>query len=184
MYYRLSTDGMDTVYTGKEPGCNSHVGLAMGRAWDVAKDEIDLPYRFEMSVAEGQTPKLYGWYPGSDLMQQRLVDVLRSAGVDNLQTFPAVIKREDNGEDVPGYVVVNIVGRISCAVLGQSDTSPLADVYYFNDLTIDPRRTQGMLMFRLDESPMVVLVHEKVAKAIEAAGFLGVTLEAVKESAG
>lgn len=183
MYYHLSTDGNDTVYMGKKPGCNSHIALAMGRAWDVVKDEIDLPYHFEMSVAEGQTPQLYGWYPGSDLMQQRLVDVLHSAGVDNLQTFPAEIRQKDTGEEVLGYTVVNIVGRVPCAVLDQSNTSPLADVYYFHDLTIDPSRTQGMLMFRLDESPMIVLVHEKIAEAIKNGGFLGVTLEEVKEHA-
>lgn len=183
MYYHLNTDGNDTVYMSKEPGLNAHIGLAMGRAWDVVKDEIDLPYRFEMSVAEGQTPQLYGWYPGSNLMQQRLVDVLRSAGVDNLQTFPVEIRQKDTGEEVPGYTVVNIVGRVSCAVLDKSDATPLADVYHFDKLTIDPNKTQGKLMFRLDESPMIVLVHEKVAEAIKNGGFLGVTLEEVKERA-
>ena len=37
-------------------------------------------------------------------------------------------------------------------------------------------------MFRVAESPMIVLVHEKVAKAIEAVKFLGLTLERVSEA--
>jgi len=164
-------------------GLNSHVELAMGRLWSVEKDEIELPYRYTMSVVEGEVPRFYGWYPGSDLMQERLVDVLRSAGVNNLQTFPVEIIREGTDEKVPGYVVVNIVGRVSCADIGLSKTEPLADVYYFHNLVIDPKRTSGLLVYRVNESPMIVLVHENVAKAIEEGNFLGLTLEPVSETA-
>jgi hypothetical protein len=182
MYYSLNTDGRENVYMLKEPGSNSHVALAMGRRWDVQADDIVLPYKFEMSVVEGQAPKLYGWYPGSCLMQQKLVDALEAAGVDNLQTFPTVVRRKDTGEEVPGYVAVSIVGRVKCAVMTKSDAEPLATSNVFHKLTIDPARTGGQLMFRLRESSMVVLVHETVAKAIEAGGFLGLTLEPVAEA--
>lgn len=168
----------------KERGLNSHVELAMGTLWDVQKDDIDLPYRYTMRVVSGQTPRLYGWYPGSDLMQQRLVDTLQQNGVDNLQLFPTQIHRQDTNEEVHGYVTVNIVGRIACAVMRESKTSPLADVHYFHELTIDPRKTHDLPMFRLHESPMLVLVHERIAKAIEAGGFEGLTLQAVRETAG
>src|SRR5437016_13393522 len=117
MYYSLSTDGAENVYMEKETRLNAHIGLGMGQLWDIEKDGIKLPYRFTMSVDEGETPNLYGWYPGSHLMQERLVQVLRSAGADNLQTFPAEILREGTNERVSGYVVVNIVGRVSCADL-------------------------------------------------------------------
>jgi len=183
MYYSLGVDGDENVYMEKKPGLNGHVELAMGRSWDVEKDAIELPYRFTMTVDEDAEPVLYGWYPGSDLMQERLVEVLRSVGVDNLQTSPAEILREDTQEEVQGYVALNIVGRVSCADLKSSRTSPLANVYYFHNLVIDPKRTQGLLMFRVDESPMIVLVHEKVAKAIQAGNFLGLTLEPVSETA-
>ena len=168
----------------KERGLNSHVELAMGRLWDVQTDDIDLPYRYTMRVVSGQTPRLYGWYPGSDLMQQRLVDTLQHSGVDNLQLFPAQIRRQDTNEEVDGYVTVNIVGRLACAAMSESKTSPLADVHYFHELTIDPRKTHDLLMFRLQESPMLVLVHERIAKAIEVGGFEGLTLQPVRETAG
>jgi hypothetical protein len=182
MYYVLGTDGRDNVHMAKEEGLNYHVELAMGIPWDVKNDAIKLPYRYRMAVVAGQTPRLYGWYPGSDLMQQELVDVLQSSGVDNLQLFQTEIRREDTNEEVPGYITVNIVGRIACAAMSKSKTSPLADVSYFHDLTINPRKTRGQLMFRLHESPMLVLVHESVAKAIESKNFLGLTLQPVAES--
>jgi len=182
MYFVLGTDGRENVYMAKERGLNSHVELGMGTLWDVQKDEIVLPYRYTMRVVAGQAPRLYGWYPGSDLMQQRLVDTLQRCGVDSLQLFPAQIRRQDTGEEVPGYVTVNIIGRVSCAVMSESQSSPLADVHYFHDLTIDPRKARDLLMFRLHESPMLVLVHERVATAIQAGGFEGMTLQPVRES--
>ena len=187
MYYHLDTDGRDNVYMEKEARLNSHIELSMGKMWDVVEDEIDLPYRFTMipttDVREGEPPKLYAWYPGSDLMQERFVEVLRQAGVDNLQTFPTEVRREDTNEVVPGYVVVNIVGRVSCAKMEESDKDHvLGNAYYFHDLVIDPKQTGDLLMFRLHESPMVVLVHENVARAIEAGNFLGLTLEPLAEA--
>jgi hypothetical protein len=178
----LDTDGRDNVYMAKEVGLNSHINLAMGIPWDVAGDEVDLPYRYSMSVVEGQEPRLYGWYPGSHLMHQRLVDVLHTAGVNNLQLFPAEVVREGTSESVPGYVTVNVVGRVSCAVMSKSTTTPLADVHYFHDLVIDAAKAKGLLMFRLDESPMLVLVHEQVANAVARERFAGLTLTQVAEA--
>lgn len=182
MYFSLGADGRDNVYMAADPQQNSHVELGMGIPWDVADDDIEIPYRYEMRVVAGQQPHLYAWYPGSDLMQQALVDVLQRAGVDNLQTFPAVVRREGSGEEVPGYVVVNIVGRVSCADMSRSQASPLADVHYFHKLTVDPDKARGLLMFRVDESPMLVLLHESVAAAIKSGSFTGLTLEPVAET--
>lgn len=182
MYYSIATDGRENVYMEGEEDQNTHVEFYMGRLWDATRDNISLPFRYTMKVGRGETPKLYAWYPGSDLMQQKLVDLLQSVGVDNLQTFPAEITRSDTNEPVPGYVTVNIIGSIPCADMSRSDASPLATAHYFNKLTIDPAATHGLLMFRVDESPMIVLVHEKIAKAIQAAGLIGLTFEAINES--
>ena len=179
MYYSMSTDGDENTYMEKETGLNSHIALYMARMWDEKKDNISLPYRYTMSVDSDETPNLYGWYPGSCLMQQKLVDLLKSLGVDNLQTFPAEVLHEDTGEPVPGYVVVNIVGRIACADMSKSDASPLATSQYFSKLVINPAATGGLLMFRVEESPMRVLVQEKIVKAVQAAGFVGLTFEAI-----
>jgi hypothetical protein len=185
MYYILDTDGLDNIYMQKETGLNSHIGLAMGKLWDVQKDEIDLPYRYTMSVDAEEEPRFYGWYPGSSLMQERLVETLRSAGVDNLQTFPAEIRHEDTNEVVQGYVAVNIIGRVSCANLSQSKAEPLiGESKYIEKLVIDPAKARGALMFRLHESSMIVLVHEQVVQVIKAGGFLGLTLEPIAEASG
>ncbi len=181
MYYVLGTDGCENVYMKKERGLNSHIELAMGRLWDVTADEIDLPFRYNMKVVEGQTPRLYGFYPGSDLMQQRLVDVLQSAGVDNLQLFPTIVTDDKSGEEVPGYVTINVIGRVACAVMDKSSKSAVANVSYFHNLVINPEKASRLAMFRLDESPMLILVNEFVAHAIQDSDFPGLKLEAVAE---
>ena len=158
------------------------MSLILGDSLDPAKDDLDLPYRFEMSVDEGEKPLFHSWYPGSNIMQQAMVDALHSAGVDNLQVFPAEVKLEGSGDDVPGFVVVNIVGAVACADMSKSNAQPLADVSYFHDLVIDSKKTRDLLMFRVAESSMLVLVHEKVAKQLEAAKLAGLTLTPVKES--
>lgn len=171
----MTTDGEENTYMEKETCLNSHIALFMGRLWDKTKDNISLPYRYTMSVDDEECPNLYGWYPGPSLMQRELVELLESLGVDNLQTFPTDIRHEGTGEPVPGYVVVNIIGRISCGVSPSKDRD-------FNKSKIDNAKTRGALMFRLDESPAVILVHENIANAVCAAGFVGLTFEAVDES--
>jgi hypothetical protein len=183
MYYQLDTDGNESVYMGKKPRQNSHITLSMGMSLDVKKDEIDLPFEYEMSSEEGEEVKFHGWYPGSHLMQQRFIETLQKAGVNNLQIFPAHIVREGTKKEVPGFSVVNIVGCVSCAVMEESKAEPfIGNVFYFQDLVIDPKRVGDLLMFRVEESPMIVLVHDKVADAIRKAGFPGMVLEPATES--
>lgn len=154
----------------------------MGRMWDIEKDRINLPYQFTMSVGRGEQVRFHAWYPGSHLMQDRFIEVLQAVGVDNLQIFPARIVREDTQEEVPGFSVVNIIGCVSCADMGRSEAEEFVGVHYFHDLVIDPKRVGNLLMFRVDESPMVVLVHEKVANAIRLGDFPGMVLEPTTES--
>ena len=182
MYFSLNMDPTANVYMRKETGLNSHVNLIGGRRYDVVENEIELPYRYVMTVSSGQSPVMYGYYTGAFLMQVRMAQVLQSAGVDNLQLFPAQIRREDTGEEISGYTTYNVVGRVACAVSKKSTSMPIANSKYFTDLTIDPAKTGGQLMFRLHESPLVVLLHESVANAVKAGNFQGVVLKPVKES--
>jgi hypothetical protein len=93
-----------------------------------------------------------------------------------LQVFPAVITNPETGATLEHYLAVNVVGTIAAADMTKSDARPLADVHYFLKLEIDPGKPRDALMFRLAESPMEIIVHDKVAKAIQDGGFTGVVL--------
>ena len=115
------------------------------------------------------------WVP-IPLMSRRLVEGLKAAGVDNLQTYETkLISR--HGENPPPedhYLAVNLVGVLAAADLTKSKTNPeVADKMIsmdFFSLAIDPSKARNVLMFRLAENVSAVIVHERVKLAIEAQG--------------
>jgi hypothetical protein len=121
------------------------------------------------------------------LMSERLVKALQEAGVDNLDVYPAVIRNTRTGETRNDYRAVNIIGMVSCANMAESNTpaaaGDLIDVP-FDGLVIDEDRTGGALMFRLAEAIAGIVVHEKVKKHLEAAGFDDLSFEDPKEWIG
>jgi len=187
MYYRLSSD-LQAVNVRMKKVNNKFFNPIKGELIDKDKDYLqELPCKFKMLVRADldngapQAPTMYHYFASARLMHKKLVETIQSAGVDNLEVFPAEITWAEKEQVIEDYVVVNIVGLVSCAVKDQSDTSPIADVDYFHSLTIDTSRTHNMLMFRLAESQIDVLVHEQVADAIKAGNFEGVVLEPVAE---
>jgi hypothetical protein len=109
---------------------------------------------------------------GQTLIRDDLLKALRSAGVDNLQTFRAVIKDPTSGKEHTDYSAVNIIGVVSAADRDKSKAmagldSPMIDAV-FESLVIDETKTGGALMFRLAEAVNAIVVHEQVKQKIEA----------------
>lgn len=179
MYYKLHADlSMRAGYVRKT--ANKHETLMSGSIVD--ENSLTLPWPFTVEVDPEEGLDMSDYYPGAKVMSKRLLETLRTTGVDNLQTFSAEIRNSESGKIIDDFVAVNVVGMVSCADLDASDTSPLADVNFFHKLVIDPSRTIGLLMFRLAESRMDVIVYEKVAKAIQRGNFTDVTLEPLEET--
>jgi hypothetical protein len=104
---------------------------------------------------------------------RRMVDVLRAAGVDNLDCYPAILRDQENGRDFP-RLAGNILGLVAAADLKSSewenlDGAPKLDTH-FDRLVVDDGAARGLLMFRLAESTGTIVVHEKVKLALERAG--------------
>ena len=187
MYYRLDADlnGMRQYWEALN---NQHALTYMGRLLTVEDDVLELPFKFGVNFSygvDGDEPKqtLYDFMPNRRVMHTRLVEALRFSGVDNLQTFPAEVLDTASGVVSREFQVVNVIGLVSCADLEASRSHPLGTVYFFEQIVLDPSRTGGALMFRLAESPVEVVVHEKVADAIRAGNFNGVVLEPLMENA-
>lgn len=142
-------------------------------------DDSELP--FEFSFREVPDKPLYAYYSGKCLMSQKLLDTIRAAGVDNVQAFPAVLTDQASGAVRKDYCVVNIIGLVAGADVQKSESIPLGGGEVFTELAVDADKAKGMLMFRLAESLIDVIVHERVAKAIEAGRFPGVVLSRVTE---
>jgi hypothetical protein len=100
---------------------------------------------------------------------------MRTAGVDNLDTYDVVLLDPDSGARLKTHQAVNIIGAISAADMERSDAvvhtgGPIIDVD-FDRLAIDERHTYGALIFRLAESTNAILVHERLRDHLLASGF-------------
>lgn len=123
----------------------------------------------------GEPPALFdqGTLP---LMHQRLVDALADAGVDNLQLFPATLRRADGGGEWSDYHAFNVVGRVRAVDAGQSEVETIPadpDNPFYRSLVLDEAAAGISPLFRLAEVPGVIVVSDAVRAAIERAGITG-----------
>ena len=152
---------------------------------EVCDPGYDLDPDYEGPPAEGppwEANDYFDYYDSGCLMHKRLYEGLLSAGIHNLQSFPAIVERPDTGEVFPDYLAINVVGLVSCAVLEKSESDPLGELHFFHKLVIDRSRTHDLLLFRLAEYPPTILVHENVATKLMEAHYSGLVIEPVAES--
>lgn len=108
------------------------------------------------------------------VMSDELIAALSAAGVSNLQAIPALLKSTADGRIWHEFKAVNIVGLVACADLGRSDYMKIMDrpgvgsppLLGFVDLKLDVSKAGDSLMFRLGESPGIVLVSESVVDSL------------------
>lgn len=101
------------------------------------------------------------------VMSQRFLALLVQGGADNLQIFPIIVKSEIDGTTWDGFFAVNILDLIQCADLSASDyTEIFHGLYDFDVLAIDPAKTNEALLFRLQESPSIIIMHKSIGKYI------------------
>ena len=106
------------------------------------------------------------------LFTKPMLASIEAAGVDNLETFDAILHDPATGQKYNNYKAINIVGAVAAANLGESEFeapsgSPIVDVD-FDSLVIDEKKAGGLLMFRLAECVTAIMIHERVKKQLEA----------------
>lgn len=179
MYYRLFVEpGLACGYIESVEN-SSFVPFLLLTGERLDDDETRQIYRFVLSHKTPPALAMLDFYPDNHLMSGRLVQALLSSGISNLQIIPAEILLAESGEVLRDYSVVNIVGLVSCAVVADSDSSPLAEGFFFHKLKIDETRAGDAAMFRLEESRDDVVVSERIAGLLTAEGFVGLFLEPV-----
>lgn len=150
--------------------------LASGalRTWKSCKRFADAPPApIEVTVDEGESGVLLELYDATiALMSRRLAEVLKAAGVSNVDFYDVVVDDLETKQKHLTHMAFNIVGGIAAADLSKSTFSapdgPMISVD-FDVLSIDDQRVRGALFFRLAESINGIVVHERIKNAIEAA---------------
>lgn len=103
------------------------------------------------------------------LFRNDVIEVMRGAGVDNLQCFPARLHDPEHGQTSDDYQAVNIVGAVKAADLDKSEYTPSdapALRTEFRKLVIDAGKAGGQPLFRLLESIDTIVVHRSVKEAL------------------
>lgn len=109
------------------------------------------------------------------LMTESLVAALQSAGVDNIDSYPAVVRETATGVVHKNYMAVNVIGNVSAIDESTSKTSSIPDldlpIKIYDEIALDEAKCRGHLLFRLAEKPSALVVHASVKKALLAKGF-------------
>jgi hypothetical protein len=107
------------------------------------------------------------------VMSGKLLSVLRSSGVDNMDAYRAEIRYADGRLASTDHFVFNLLGVAKAADLAKSQyDSNQPDRLIsmaFDSVTIDPGKARGLLMFRMAENITTIIVHERIKQAIAAA---------------
>jgi hypothetical protein len=181
-YYRFRIPiGKPCGYVAKDPDADFSL-LRLLRA--IRLDDRELPEvcRFTMRARSGRPIEPADCYLHVHLMSRRMLSILHSVGVSNLQTWAAEIRILGTDQLLTNYVVFNVVGSLTCADSGASQSVPLAEGRFFTELTVNPRPVGGARMFRLAESLIEIIVDEDVARALGKGGLSHVELEALDET--
>ncbi len=108
------------------------------------------------------------------LFAQPMLESIEAAGVDNLETFSAILHDPQSGNRFDNYKAINIVGTVAAANLGESQFTapsgtPIVDVD-FDSLAIDEAKAGSLLMFRLAECVTAIIIHDRVKQQLERDG--------------
>jgi hypothetical protein len=119
------------------------------------------------------------------VMSKQLVDGLLASGVTNLERYPVVLEVRSTGATRADYSAVNVVGRVDAVDLSQSPhTLRRSKPKFSGPIVIDAAKTAGLLAFRLQYVPGLIVVTESVARRIDALGLDSVLLQPTREYQG
>lgn len=174
LYRRIAPDNFSNYGVTKEPELPRSVSFFRGA---VIEDQLTTPLVFEVNYPAGtEPPHLLGIL--IPIVSSQLLEVLRAAGVDNFQVFPAVLRNPDTGAEWGGFWAFNTLGLVSWVSMPESTYDTImkgsaggvnTPLLGFQTIVLDKNKTRDdVLMFRLAESPHSLLIHDRVYKHLVA----------------
>ena len=151
MYYILECYGPDE----EDRRSLASIPSIEGINWSLGRQfEKPIPNPFEVVLDAESSGLMMPMFKRKVLLfSDDMLKALASAGVDNLELYPALLTDPTSGKKWTNYKAVNIIGLVACADMDKSEWeapsgSAIIDVD-FDSLAIDESKTRGLLMFRL-----------------------------------
>ncbi|WP_298954563.1 hypothetical protein [uncultured Nonlabens sp.] len=110
------------------------------------------------------------------LYRDELILWIKEFGVDNIQYRPVHLLDPQDQELEYGYYLINIVGLIKCVKGYDHNAKPLDRPTFLERFTIDPEKTGGAAIFRLAESPRLVIINDELKNYLVDKGLSGAIL--------
>jgi len=159
-------------------------GMMLAPLRDVPEDQgWTVGQRFDPPPPEPVVAKIRTGYEDAEprpflgvppILSEQLLDILRGAGVSNLDAYDALIQSADGAVALKGYKAFNLIGLVAAADLAQTRFAPDNESRFLDasidGLVLDPAKIRGLRMFRLAENTSAIIVHRSVKAAVEAAG--------------
>src|SRR5687767_14787133 len=175
MYWVLSAGGNpNAMLLSSLPKPSPWVGWMGGKSF-AKPPNVPIVARIKPGY-EHSEPPVFDEVP--QVMTGEFLEALRSAGVDNIDSYDATLQSEDGSVVLSGYKAYNIVGLVSAADLEKTEFSPDNPSRQIDaslrGLVVDETKARGLLLFRLAESVDTILIHDSVKAVLEARDFKGV----------
>ncbi len=147
------------------------------------------PFDCELEIEpDGHLPDLF--LSPALITTRRLADDLQAVGGIAMQTLPVRLLDEAGNVVRADYVLVNLLQRVSCAVLAASDYQCLdageghepTALRVIDRLVLDPVAAAGHECFLVDEDTDCIVVSARIAAALQACGHPDLWFEALAES--
>jgi len=140
----------------------------------------DVPIlEFQFDPAEREMTWLDFLRPAANipLVSPRLREALVTAGIDNIDYYPAEIHAVGSNE-IHHYFAANVIGVLEAVNRGQSEFDAFSDsdllISNFYALSIDEAKPKGARLFRLAESRRIIIADQQIRDTVTAGAFTGI----------
>jgi len=107
---------------------------------------------------------------------------LLEIGIENIEVHPVVIRDEVNSRIYDDYLLLNIIGRISCADMSSSEYETLGDdMNIIDQLVLDFRKVPDLDLFLVHEDTDCIVISEKVYLHLVNKGYADIYFEELKQ---
>ena len=129
------------------------------------------PLIFEVTVPPNASP---GHLLGSmiPVASKAFINALHSAGVDNIQALPAILRNKAAKFEWTDYYALNIIGLIDCADMSASNFDPiigtgaLPPLVAFDEIVLIGSKIGQYKMFRVSQSPIDMFMATTVLDSL------------------